>query len=50
VRQINLSEMHAGIEAMQAVENFWGVDLTDRQSAAKDVSAFMSVVSDAKKS
>jgi hypothetical protein len=50
VRQVNPNEMHAGIEAMQTVENFWGVDLTDRQAAAKDVSAFMSVISSGKKS
>jgi hypothetical protein len=50
IRQVNPKEIHAGIEAMQPVDNFWGVDLTDRQQATKkDVEALMSLVGSAKK-
>src|SRR5438477_5001128 len=40
IRQIKPNEIHAGIEGVQGVENFWGVDLSDRQQGGKkDVDA-----------
>lgn len=51
IRQVNPKEIQAGIEAMQSLDNFWGVDLTDREQAAKrDVEAMMSLMGTAKKS
>ncbi len=50
IRQLSPTEIHAGIEALQPVESFWGVDLSDRdQAAKKDVEAMMSLLSTAKK-
>lgn len=50
IRQVSPKEIHAGIEAMQPLDNFWGVDLTDRdQAAKKDVEAMMSLMAEAKK-
>jgi hypothetical protein len=50
IQQITASEMHVGIEALQGVENFWGVDLSDRQQGAKrGVDAMMSLLTGAKK-
>lgn len=51
IRQISPKEIHAGIEAMQPVDNFWGVDLGDREQAAKkDLEALMSLAGSPKKS
>lgn len=51
VRQISATEIQVGIEAPQGVENFWGVDLSDRQQGGKkDMDALMSLLHDAKKS
>jgi hypothetical protein len=51
IRQVSPKEIHAGIEAMQPVDNFWGVDLTDREQAAKkDIEAMMSLMGSSKKS
>jgi hypothetical protein len=51
IRQISPKEIHAGIEAMQPVDSFWGVDLSDREQAAKkDIEAMMSLMGTAKKS
>lgn len=50
IRQVSPKEIHAGIEAMQPVDNFWGVDLTDREMAKKDVEAMMSMIGTPKKS
>ena len=51
VRQISPTEIQAGIEAQQGVENFWGVDLSDRQQGGKkDMEALMSLLDAAKKS
>jgi hypothetical protein len=50
VRQINPSEIQVGIEAQQGMENFWGVDLSDRQqNGKKDMDALMSLINAAKK-
>lgn len=51
IKQVSPKELHAGIEAMQAVENFWGVDLSDNdQTAKKNVDAMLSLLATAKKS
>ena len=51
IRQVSPKEIHAGIEALQPVDNFWGVDLGDRESAGKkDLDAMMSLLSGGKKS
>jgi hypothetical protein len=49
IRQVNPKEIHAGIEAMQPLDNFWGVDLTSEQAAKKDVEAMMSLAGSEKK-
>lgn len=50
IRQISPTEIHAGIEAVQGVESFWGVDLKDgQQGGKKDVDALMSMLSPSKK-
>ncbi|HZR65706.1 MAG TPA: PilZ domain-containing protein [Terriglobales bacterium] len=50
IRQVSPREIHAGIEALQSVDNFWGVDLADRdQIAKKDMDAMMSLLSTTKK-
>jgi hypothetical protein len=48
IRQVSPKEIHAGIEAMQPLDNFWGVDLTE-QAAKKDIEAMMSLAGGAKK-
>lgn len=51
VKQLSSTEIQAGIEAQQGVENFWGVDLSDRQQGGKkDMDALMSLLNAAKKS
>lgn len=51
VRQLSTTELQVGIEAQQGVENFWGVDLSDRQQGGKkDMDALMSLLNTAKKS
>jgi hypothetical protein len=50
VRQLSPTEIQVGIEAQQGVENFWGVDLSDRQQGGKkDMDALMSLLNAAKK-
>jgi hypothetical protein len=49
VKQISPTELQAGIEALQGIENFWGVDLTDSQGA-KDLEAMVKVAVAGKKS
>jgi hypothetical protein len=49
VRQLSPTEIQAGIEAQQGVENFWGVDLSDRQQEGKkDMDALMTLLNTAK--
>lgn len=51
VQQVNPKEIHVGIEAMQEVNNFWGVDLSEHQNGGKkDLDALMSLLTTAKKS
>lgn len=51
VQQVSAKEIHVGIEALQGVENFWGVDLSEHQHGGKkDLEALMSLLSPGKKS
>lgn len=51
VRKISPTEIQVGIEAQQGMENFWGVDLSDRQQGGKkDMEALMNLLDAAKKS
>ena len=51
VHQVNPKEMHVGIEALQGVDNFWGVDLSEHQNGGKkDLDALMSLLTPTKKS
>ncbi|OLE13349.1 MAG: hypothetical protein AUG89_05310 [Acidobacteria bacterium 13_1_20CM_4_56_7] len=51
VHQVNPKEMHVGIEALQGVDNFWGVDLSELQNGGKkDLDALMSLLTPTKKS
>jgi len=45
VQQVSPKEIHVGIEAMQEVNNFWGVDLSEHQNGGKkDLDALMSLL------
>jgi hypothetical protein len=45
-RQIAANEVQAGVECLEPQNNFWGVDLTDREREAKnDVAALMTLLS-----
>jgi hypothetical protein len=45
IQQVHPNELQAGIEALQPVDNFWGVDLSDHQQAGKkDIDALMSLL------
>lgn len=45
IRQPAPNELQAGIECLQPQNNFWGVDLSDRESDAKhDMQALMTVL------
>jgi hypothetical protein len=49
IHQLSPKEMHAGIEALQAMENFWGVDLSASENGIKkDVDALMSLLAGGK--
>lgn len=48
VRQLGPNELQAGVECLEAHDNFWGVDLSDRESK-KDMQALLTfLVSDSK--
>ena len=49
IRNISSTELQAGIEALQDIRNFWGVELSDTQQT-KDFDAMMSLVAAGKKS
>jgi hypothetical protein len=51
VQQLSPKEIQVGIEAMQEVNNFWGVDLSEHQNGGKkDLDALMSLLGSTKKS
>lgn len=46
IRQIAPKELQAGIEALEPTNNFWGVDLSDRErEEAKEMQTLMTVLS-----
>jgi hypothetical protein len=50
VRQLAPNEIQAGIECLEPLNNFWGVDLSDCQSEAKeDMQAIMSFLTSSSK-
>jgi hypothetical protein len=44
ILQVNPNEMHAGIEALQPVENFWGVDFKGREARNNEVDALLTLL------
>jgi hypothetical protein len=50
VRQLAPNELQAGIECLEPLNNFWGVDLSECQSEAKqDMEAIMSFLNNSSK-
>lgn len=46
VRQVAPTELQAGVEAVDRKDDFWGVNLADReQDAQKDMDAFLTLLS-----
>src|SRR3984893_10366587 len=49
-RQVAPNELQAGVESLELQNNFWGVDLSDREhDAKKDVQALMTILSSCSK-
>src|ERR1700737_1267375 len=49
-RQVAPNELQAGVESLELQDNFWGVDLSDRERDAKnDVQALMTMLSSCSK-
>jgi hypothetical protein len=49
-RQVAPNELQAGVESLELQDNFWGVDLSDRErEAEKDVKALMTLLSSCSK-
>ena len=49
IRQVAPNELQAGIESLEIQNNFWGVDLSDRErQAKKDLEALMTILSTSK--
>ena len=45
VRQLGPNEIQVGLQSLELLDNFWGVDLSDRQGdAAKDVQTLMTLL------
>jgi hypothetical protein len=46
IRQLAPNELQAGVECLEPQKNFWGVDLSDREHAAKkDMQALITILS-----
>jgi hypothetical protein len=46
IRQLGPNELQAGVECLEPQKNFWGVDLSDREHAAKkDMQALITILS-----
>jgi hypothetical protein len=46
IRQVAPNELQAGVESLEMQNNFWGVDLSDRErQAKKDILALMTILS-----
>ena|ERR1700693_3828426 len=49
IRQVAPNELQAGVESLEIQNNFWGVDLSDRErQAKKDLKALMTILSSSK--
>jgi hypothetical protein len=49
IRQVAPNELQAGVESLEMQNNFWGVDLSDRErEAKKDLQALMTILSSSK--
>ena len=45
VRELGPNEIHVGLQALDLLDNFWGVELSDQQgSGATDVKALMTLL------
>jgi hypothetical protein len=45
VRQLGPNELQVGLQSLELLDNFWGVDLSDQQGdASKDAKALMSLL------
>jgi hypothetical protein len=50
VRQLAPNEVQAGVKCLDSQDNFWGVNLSDRDSKGKDnMEALMSILSAGRK-
>ena len=46
VRQLGSNEIQIGVESLEGLDRFWGVDLSNRERQAKqEIDAFMSILS-----
>lgn len=46
VRQLGATEIQIGLESLEGLDNFWGVDLSNREREAKrEIDALMSLLS-----
>ncbi|MGA7926224.1 MAG: PilZ domain-containing protein [Candidatus Sulfotelmatobacter sp.] len=46
IRQLGPNELQAGVESLELLENFWGVDLSDQEHKAKEeAKTFMAFLS-----
>ena len=51
IRELAPNELQAGIESLEPQDNFWGVDLSDREhKAKKDMQALLTLLSNCSKS
>jgi hypothetical protein len=44
VRELAPNELQAGVECLEPRNNFWGVNLSDRENQVKDMQAFMTLL------
>ena len=50
IRQVAPNELQAGVESLELQNNFWGVDLSDRErDTKKEVRALMTILSSCSK-
>ena len=49
IRQLTPHELRAGIECLEPQKDFWGVDLSDPQTAQNNVEALMTLLSGSSK-
>ncbi len=49
IRQLAPNELQAGVECLEPYNNFWGVDLSDRDEAKKDMDALLTFLASGSK-